>query len=139
MKLIFLFVFLFSQSLFAETAFEIFRDQVHPVLKNRCNECHSFLQTPHHATNDVDVAYEEARPTINLIAPERSKLWMQSFNDHCEDARYCTTKDQNFFEAIMRWVNKEREENVEDLCEFLFSKPKQNAERRDGTRPDHKP
>ena len=103
----------FSLNAQAEKAFEIFESQVHPVLKNKCSSCHGFLQAPYHSTNDAEESYEEARPLINLNFPSRSKLWVRSYNGHCDDSSLCETQNDDFKKAIFSWIAQEKAEQVE--------------------------
>ena len=117
-KLLFLGLF-FSSSVYGETAFDIFADQVHPILANRCAECHGTVQAPMHSVSDTESAYEAARKTINLNFPSSSSLWVRSYNNHCGEKGICGVYDENLLDGIKAWVSKEKDEILVDDFEKL--------------------
>ncbi len=87
-----------------EAGYEIFRTEVHPVLKNRCSACHGRGQIPEHAVENPVTAYSNARPYINLQSPELSRIWLRSANNHCGIPSLCGVNDPSLLASIQRWA-----------------------------------
>ena len=113
-KLLLPIVLFFSSSVYGETAFEVFAEQVHPILQNRCAECHGTVQAPMHAVVDTESAYNVARKTVNIHFPKNSSLWVRSYNNHCGEVGACGFIDDQLYQGIEEWLEREKDEIVVD-------------------------
>lgn len=100
-------IFFCSLNASADTGFDFFKNNVHSTLVNKCGSCHGDYQQPLHSVTNPEHAYPIAKQMINLRFPEQSPLWIRSYNNHCGQADFCSTKDDKLFNAIKSWINIE--------------------------------
>ncbi len=115
------FTLFFAWSALANDGLDFFKSEVHPVLLQRCFDCHGIKQNPYHSTFDADSSYPEALRTINLNFPEKSTLWQRSFNGHCGKPKLCGFQDENFKTALMNWIAIEAESKANASDDFVLA------------------
>ena len=77
-----------------------------PYLRLHCSECHATdsspaqMQTPFHSDVNVDVAYDAAKPKIDLAAPENSQLVTRLRANHNCWTNDCESDAQEMEDAI---------------------------------------
>ena len=114
MSKITLLILFLPSTLWAESAFDVFSQQVHPILLNRCAECHGTVQSPMHSVADAESAYKVAKRTININFPDNSSLWVRSYNNHCGEVGACGSIDEKLYQGIENWIEKEKDQVIVD-------------------------
>jgi len=82
-----------------------------PYLRQHCSGCHSTdsppaqMQTPFHSDVNVEVAYDAAKPKIDLSAPENSQLVTRLRANHNCWTTDCESDAQEMEDAIRDFAN----------------------------------
>jgi len=91
-----------------------------PYLRQHCSDCHatdaspSQMQTPFHSDVNVEVAYDAAKPKINLAAPENSQLVTRLRANHNCWTNDCENDAQEMEDAIREYANLIQDEVVDE-------------------------
>ncbi|HKJ21316.1 MAG TPA: LamG domain-containing protein, partial [Woeseiaceae bacterium] len=90
-----------------------------PYLRQHCSECHATdaspaqMQTPFHSDINVEVAYDAAKPKIDLATPENSQLVTRLRANHNCWTNDCESDAQEMEDAIREYANLIQDEVID--------------------------
>ena len=97
-----------------------------PYLRQHCSECHATdaspaqMQTPFHSDTNVEVAYDAAKPKIDLASPGNSQLVTRLRANHNCWTNDCESDAQEMEDAIREYANLIQEEVID--AELVISR-----------------
>ena len=90
-----------------------------PYLRQHCSDCHATdsppaqMQTPFHSDVNVNVAYDAAKPKIDLAAPENSQLVTRLRANHNCWTNNCEDDAQEMEDAIREYAGLIQDEVID--------------------------
>ena len=106
-----------QSSLSTKTAF---RDSVYKITRRDCTACHAVTtERPQHASPDMSVAYNAAKPFANFTDVPASTLVQRVKDGHC--GVKCQTNGAEMIAAIEAWASRE-------MSQYTGDSPTQEAE-----------
>jgi len=90
-----------------------------PYLRQHCADCHATdaspaqMQTPFHSDVNVEVAYDAAKPKIDLATPENSQLVTRLRTNHNCWTDDCESDAQEMEDAIREYANLIQDEVID--------------------------
>ena len=97
-----------------------------PYLRQHCSDCHATdaspaqMQTPFHSDFNAEVAYDAAKPKIDLAAPENSQLVTRLRTNHNCWTDDCESDAQEMEDAIREYANLIQDEVI--AAELVISR-----------------